>query len=142
MQSFKFILLLDISFYHFSSNDNCSHFGPFAWPTHKGGRRHVGQRPGQIREDGSAADDGLTMRIVSCLSKDTHWARTPLMSPEHRDTNGHQSKSRTPIQSRQQSCSVTKLPSADKASCPCTSATGRRQLSWKFAPKMIYLELL
>ena len=99
LQCFQmFYFLLDISFEHFRSNDNCSHFGAFGWLTHKGGRRHVGQRlVGQIWEDGSAADDADTITIVSRLSKDTHWARTPLMSPEHQWT---------PIESRHhQSCS-------------------------------------
>ena len=60
-----------LTFTHFisnlSSNDNCSHFGPFAWPTHKGCRRHLGQRlVGQIPEDGSAADDAVS-QCALCL---------------------------------------------------------------------------
>ena len=78
---------------------------------------------------------------VSRLSPDTRWARTPLMSPE--SSGGTPMDRREDTNAMEESrSSVTKLPSADKASCRCTSATGRGQLSWKFAPKMIYLELL
>ena len=56
-----------------------------------------GQRLGQIPEDGSAADDGVTMRIVSraCLAGLGHRlchqsTGTPMDTREQEDTNGHQ----------------------------------------------------
>ena len=79
---------------------------------------------------------------VSCLSRDTHcWARTPLMLSETSgtplDTNGHQW---TPmdINGHQNFSSVRRLPTKP---APGRATAGRHQLSWKFAPKMIYLEL-
>ena len=92
-----------------------------------------GQRLGQIREDGSAADDGVTMRIVSpaCLAPLGHRLC-------RRSTNGHQRGHQWWKLKLSHKTSVRR-----QSSCPGTSsATGRRQLSWKFAAKMIYLELL
>ena len=131
-----------------SSNDNCSHFGRFAcWPRHKGAAA-TGQRlVGQIPEDGSAA--GRLSHNEHCarlVSNAAYVTRAPM------DTNWHQW---TPIEiirhhwtprvdtsalqwwSGDRRDSVTRLLKPTK---PC--ARGQDQLSWKFAPKMIYFERL
>ena len=51
----------EFSLFSSNGNDNCPHFGPFAWPTHKGGRRQPDKDSDKFRKT-----DQLPMMVSQC----------------------------------------------------------------------------